>query len=97
MYKFRNTTANSTDVPLTPIQAGFTSDLSVAASVPNTIFLILNAFLSHKFPLAFRMIGSLVLVLVMFIVMTLFVEVNTDDWQGEFFFMTIMMVVVMNS
>lgn len=53
MYKFRNVTANETDV-LTPIQAGFTSDLSVASAVPNTIFLILNAFIGHKIPLGFR-------------------------------------------
>lgn len=95
LYKFRNVTTNSTD-DLTPIQAGFTSDLSVSAAVPNTLFLILNAFVGHKIPLKYRMVGSLTFVFLFFIVTTALVEVNTDSWQNEFFIFTLTSVVLMN-
>jgi equilibrative nucleoside transporter 1/2/3 len=88
-------TANGTDV-LTPRQIQFQSDLSVASAVPNTVFLILNALLSQKFPLKVRMIGSLVVMLVIFIVTTIFVKVDTDSWQDEFFIITLSLVVVIN-
>ncbi|KAJ6645911.1 Equilibrative nucleoside transporter 1 [Pseudolycoriella hygida] len=95
LYKFRNVTANATD-DLTPIQAGFTSDLSVSAAVPNTMFLVLNAFIGHKIPLKIRMVGSLTFVFIFFIATTALVEVNTDTWQNEFFIFTLTSVVLMN-
>lgn len=95
MYKFRNVTSNST-TEITPIQATFTSDLSFSASVPNTLFLILNAFYGHKIPLKIRMNGSLLIVLIFFMMNTALVEVDTDKWQDQFFDITIASVVVMN-
>lgn len=94
MYKFRDAIHNSTD--LTPIQAGFTSDLSVASALPSTLFLILNAFIGHRIPLQMRMIGSMVVVLIFFVATTVLVEVNTDAWQMDFFRITLVSVVVMN-
>lgn len=96
MYKFRNTTTNATDIPLTPIQTTFTSDLSFASALPSTVFLILNAFIGHKIPLSIRMIGSMVLITGLFIVMTAFVEINTDEWQKEFLTITLLIVLAMN-
>lgn len=95
MFKFRNVTGNDTDV-LTPIQRTFTSDLSVSSAVPNTVFLVLNAFLSHRIPLKLRMMGSMGIIFVLFIFTTVFVEVDTDSWQRAFFAITITTVVVMN-
>uniref|UniRef100_A0A6B2E9I1 Putative equilibrative nucleoside transporter n=1 Tax=Phlebotomus kandelakii TaxID=1109342 RepID=A0A6B2E9I1_9DIPT len=95
MFKFRNVTGNDSDV-LTPIQRSFTSDLSVSSAVPNTVFLVLNAFLSHRIPLKLRMLGSMGVIFVLFIFTTAFVEVDTDTWQRAFFAITITTVVVMN-
>lgn len=95
MYKFRNVTSNSTTI-ITPIQATFISDLSFAASIPSTTFLILNAFIGHKVPLALRMNGSLLVVFVIFLMNTALIKVNTDQWQDTFFDITIASVVVMN-
>lgn len=95
MYKFRNVTSNSS-TEITPIQATFTSDLSFSASIPNTLFLILNALYGHKIRLNVRMIGSLLIVLVFFVANTALIKVNTDTWQDEFFDITIGSVVVMN-
>lgn len=94
MYKFRDISGNSTE--LTPIQAGFTSDLSVASAIPNTVFLILNAFIGQRIPLKIRMIGSMVFVLVFFVITTVLVEVDTDAWQMVFFKFTLFTVVIMN-
>lgn len=95
MYKFRNVTCNST-TEITPIQATFTSDLSFSASIPSTLFLILNAVYGHKFNLHLRMMGSLVVILVFFACNTSLIKINTDDWQDTFFDVTIFSVVVMN-
>lgn len=95
MYKFRNVTSNSTTA-ITPIQATFISDLSFAASIPNTMFLIINAFIGHKISLNLRMNGSILVVMVVFLFNTALVKVNTDQWQDTFFDVTIVSVVVMN-
>lgn len=94
MYKFRNVTSNSTEI--TPIQATFTSDLSFSASIPSTMFLILNAMYGHKFQLHLRMAGSLVVILIFFACNTALIKINTDTWQDKFFDITIVSVVVMN-
>lgn len=95
MYKFRNVTSNSS-TEITPIQATFTSDLSFSASIPSTMFLILNAMYGHKFRLHLRMVGSLVVILIFFACNTVLIKVNTDQWQDKFFDITIVSVVVMN-
>lgn len=81
---------------ITPIQATFTSDLSFSASIPNTMFLILNAFYGHKIRLNVRMIGSLVVVWIFFMYNTALIKVDTDTWQDKFFYITIGSVVIMN-
>lgn len=46
-YKFRNLSTNNTEI-LTPRQIQFQPDLAMCSAIPTTIFLILNAFYSHK-------------------------------------------------
>uniref|UniRef100_A0A1B6CLN8 Equilibrative nucleoside transporter 3 n=1 Tax=Clastoptera arizonana TaxID=38151 RepID=A0A1B6CLN8_9HEMI len=100
MYKFRelrgNLTLTFTDGQLSNLQACFTSYISLASTVPSTIFLIINPLYSHKITLKIRMVGSLSFMLFLFIVTTVFVEVNTDHWQNEFFILTISIVVLLN-
>lgn len=95
MYKFRNATTNSS-TDITPTQATIISDLSFSASIPSTLFLILNACFGHKFPLKLRMNGSMLVILVVFILNTGLIKVNTDAWQDTFFDITIVSVVIMN-
>ncbi|XP_053675457.1 equilibrative nucleoside transporter 2 [Anopheles nili] len=95
-YKFRNVSSNDTSV-LTPRQLEFQSDLSIAAALPGTVFLILNACIGHKIPLHVRMNGSLVMMLLIMIGTTALVRVDTDQWQDAFFNLTMFSVVVINS
>lgn len=58
MYKFRDKDENSTNYLIythvnnlekrNDLQTSFTSYLSIASSIPNTFFLILNAFISKR-------------------------------------------------
>lgn len=58
MYKFREIHSNSTNFTYkhvelleekTDLQASFTSYLNLASALPNTLFLIINAFISKKY------------------------------------------------
>lgn len=95
-YKFRNISSNDTSV-LTPRQLEFQSDLSIAASVPSTLFLLLNAVFGHYFSLRIRMAGSLVMMFLIFIGTTALAQVDTDQWQDAFCVLTLTSVVVVNA
>ncbi|XP_055640687.1 equilibrative nucleoside transporter 1 [Toxorhynchites rutilus septentrionalis] len=95
-YKFRNISSNDTSA-LTPRQLEFQSDLSIAASIPSTLFLVLNACFGHRIPLSIRMAGSLVMMFAIFVGTTALAQVDTDQWQDTFFLITITSVVVVNA
>ncbi|XP_023301685.2 equilibrative nucleoside transporter 1 isoform X1 [Lucilia cuprina] len=99
MFKFRNTTLNDTtdtSPDLTPMQKSFACDLTLTASISGTTFLILNAIYGQKVSLRLKMLGTLLVILLIFIITTAFVEVNTDKWQEQFFLITLFTVVIIN-
>ncbi|KAM7351686.1 equilibrative nucleoside transporter 1 [Cochliomyia hominivorax] len=99
MFKFRNTTLNETtdtSGDLTPMQRSFACDLTLTASISGTTFLILNAIYGQRIPLRLKMLGTLIVILIIFIITTGFVEVNTDKWQEQFFLITLFTVVIIN-
>ncbi|XP_076174525.1 equilibrative nucleoside transporter 1 isoform X3 [Ptiloglossa arizonensis] len=103
MYKFRDKDENSTNYLIythvnnlekrNDLQTSFTSYLSIASSIPNTFFLILNAFISKRI----RMVGSQCKILLLFILTTVFVKINTDTWQTTFLVITLTTVVIVNA
>ncbi|XP_076174524.1 equilibrative nucleoside transporter 1 isoform X2 [Ptiloglossa arizonensis] len=107
MYKFRDKDENSTNYLIythvnnlekrNDLQTSFTSYLSIASSIPNTFFLILNAFISKRVPLRIRMVGSQCKILLLFILTTVFVKINTDTWQTTFLVITLTTVVIVNA
>ncbi|XP_076227200.1 equilibrative nucleoside transporter 1 isoform X2 [Nomia melanderi] len=106
MYKFREIHENSTNhinctyaenLEKTELQASFTSYLNVASAFPNTLFLIVNTFISKRVPLTMRMVGSQCTILVFFILTTAFVKVNTDKWQDTFLAITLTTVAFVNA
>ncbi|XP_065333966.1 equilibrative nucleoside transporter 3 [Cloeon dipterum] len=96
MYKFRDVPSNTSLHGRSVLQAEFTSYLSLASNVPNTLFMILGALYGHRIPLKLRMIGSLLFILALFILTTSLVHVDTDSWQQDFFILTLTTVVVLN-
>lgn len=99
MYKFREFADNftRTDTGRSELQACFTSYISLASTVPSTIFLIINPLFSHKISLKIRMVSSLAFMLILFLVTTVFVKINTDKWQDGFFALTLTIVVLLNA
>ncbi|KAJ8673448.1 hypothetical protein QAD02_004710 [Eretmocerus hayati] len=91
-YGFVEVSGNRTD-----LQASFTSYMCIASAVPNTLFLIINTFISNKISLSTRMIGSQGIVLAVFILTTSFAQVNTDTYQTEFLFITLASVAAVNA
>lgn len=98
-YKFRNTTINGTlpEEELTPLQKSFTCDLTLTATISGTTFLLLNAVYGHHITLRAKMLGTLWIILVLFGITTGFVDVNTDKWQEQFFLITLIIIVLLNS
>ncbi|XP_046388448.1 equilibrative nucleoside transporter 2 [Ischnura elegans] len=97
MFKLRDTSANYTLESKTKLQTEFTAYLSMASTIPNTLFLVISSFIAHKLPLQIRMHGSLVIILVLFVITTALVKVDSDSWQTAFFALTLCTVVILNA
>lgn len=95
MYKFRNVSGNGT-TDITPMQATFIPDLSIAGSITGTAFQILSAIVGHKIRLSVRMNCSLMVIFLVFVMSTALIKVNTDQWQETFFSVSIASQVVMS-
>ena len=112
MFKFRtvhiNSTSNSTmtleaqDVLLNlgdsknRLQLEFTSDMAMAAMIPNVAFLVLNGLFGHRFRTAPRLLVSLVMVVILFSITTALVMIDTDSWQETFLATTLGSVILIN-
>ncbi|XP_059051411.1 equilibrative nucleoside transporter 1 [Achroia grisella] len=99
MYKFRDVNPSNLTmlVRKTQFQAEFTSYLNVATAIPNLIFLVLNSLYGHLVSIKSRLQGSLIVIMLSFLVTTALVQVDTDDWQNGFFIVTIVTVVIMTA
>ncbi|CAH0560784.1 unnamed protein product [Brassicogethes aeneus] len=101
MYKFRD--VNNTKglgermvTKRTPMQASFTSYVSVCSAIPTLVFLVLNTLLMEKISLNKRFLGSLISMLILFLITLGFVSVDTDTWQKDFFAITLLTIVLLN-
>jgi equilibrative nucleoside transporter 1/2/3 len=81
---------------LNELQTQWSSLLAVASMVPNVLFLLLNALFGHRYRSQPRMLVSLSLVIVLFVVTAVLAKVDTDQWQNEFFIVTMICVVLIN-
>lgn len=109
MYKFRDVSnvepyhvgnfsavqGNETN-PLSPLQLKWNSYLSIAAVIPNVIFVLLNAILGHRFRTQPRILFAIVTIMITFIFTDVLTVINTDPWQHEFLILTLIMVVIIN-
>jgi len=99
MYKLRDLNSSFTTVQpetFTPLQLEFTPYLVVFSLVPSTALLIMNAFVGHKFSFKVRIAGGLLGVVLLFTLTTALVEVDTDDWQTNFFRVTLTTAFLIN-
>jgi len=99
MYKFRDVNESHVDHPRvnkTELQTFFTSYLSMSSNIPFLLMLILNAIWGQKVVEHVRTLIGLTAITIIFIFTTIFVEVDTDDFQLTFFRLTLTSVVVMS-
>ena len=101
-YKFRNVSdditvqkKNSSLVP-TELQKDFTSYLAISSTIPNAIFVIINALLGQRFSISKRLTYSLLMMILMFTAITALAFINTDNWQRTFLGMLLFLVVIVN-
>ncbi|OCT71939.1 equilibrative nucleoside transporter 3 isoform X2 [Xenopus laevis] len=98
IYKFRN----CTDAPLiqqhdvSDISDYFESYFSIASAVPSVPCLILNFFLVNRVSSKVRILSSLVVMLLIFILTTVLVKIDTSAWTKEFFVLTLSCVVILS-
>lgn len=100
MYKFRNVTTNNTHpdgASRTPLQTFFESYLAIASNFALLLAMMLNTLYGRMFSHKKRLYVSLISTLVIFIITTLFVPINTDTMQNLFFGITIVLVMLISS
>ena len=99
-YKFRNVSEdnilNNGTITPTELQKDFTSYLAISSTVPNAIFVIINAVYGQRFSLSKRLTYSLSIMIVMFTAITALAFIDTDAWQRTFLVVLLALVVVVN-
>ncbi|KAF7994486.1 hypothetical protein HCN44_003958 [Aphidius gifuensis] len=97
-YKFRNVTSNYIEEEdySSELQNYFTAYLGVAITIPYTVFVIINIYLNKWISIRIRVITSMLLVFIIFIITTVFVNIETDKWQNEFSIITLITVAGIN-
>lgn len=78
------------------IQEKFMNVFAISAMVPNVLSLLLNIYLTSKMSSNSRIIPSLVLMFLGFLVTTVFVWINTHAWVMGFFILTVIIVILNN-
>ena len=81
----------------TPLQLAWNSYLSISNMIPNLGMLLLNATMGHKMPMRPRLLGSLIGIIILFIVTDIMTQVNTDSFQTGFLGLTLVTVVLITS
>ncbi|KAL5008351.1 hypothetical protein ScPMuIL_013932 [Solemya velum] len=100
-YKLRNTTLPA-DVDYndpkfeTEHQIMFETYMAMAAQIPNLIFNFKTALLVRKISLKKRMVGSMVFIIAVFVITSVFTKINSDKWQLAFFAFTMVEIVLLN-
>lgn len=91
-----NTTANTTSVPsLNALQLKFNNVMTLCAMLPLLIFTCLNSFIHQRIPQKVRIIGSLIAILIVFLLTAIFVKLSMDPVM--FFTLTMVKIVFINS
>ncbi|XP_047198415.1 equilibrative nucleoside transporter 3 [Hippoglossus stenolepis] len=97
LYKLSNNTnpSNSED-QRSHLSDYFESYLVIASTVPSVLSLVLNYILVNRLSSNVRILASLFVILVVFVVTTVLVKVDVSDSRGEFFVGTLVSVAVVS-
>ncbi|TDH01115.1 hypothetical protein EPR50_G00176920 [Perca flavescens] len=97
LYKLSNSTHGSgSDEQRSDLSDYFESYLAIASTVPSVLCLILNYVLVNRLSSNVRILSSLFVILLVFLVTTVLVKVDTSDCRTEFFIVTLASVAVVS-
>lgn len=97
LYKLSNNTNDASGgEQRSPLSDYFESYLTIASTVPSVLCLILNYFLVNRMSAQVRILSSLFMILVVFIVTTALVKVDVSDCRVEFFVGTLACVAIVS-
>lgn len=92
-YKFRN--VNDSSAGSTQLQVYFNSYLSMANNVPNILVVLFMIFYGHKITATIRSVTSMLIIMILMILSTVLVKVDSDNWQNAFFWIIIISVLIL--
>lgn len=98
MYKFRNATAGMGFDPAakTVLQTNFFAAFGVFTNVPSLATIWVTTFINHRINQKLRNTISLCCVIVIFLLLTVFVKVDTDRWQYGFFILVMVILLIIS-
>ncbi|XP_039247859.2 equilibrative nucleoside transporter 1-like isoform X2 [Styela clava] len=82
---------------ITSLQSLFMNSLAICAMLPNVIFQFLNTLLQKRIPQNVRVLFTLGAMILLFVFTEVLVRTDTSTWQNEFFTITLISVVLINS
>ena len=90
-YKFRNISNpwNSSDTSLTHLQVNFPSYLGISGNVPLALFVVLSTIWGYKVKLRTRLLMCSIGMVLCFVIIQVFVSINTDNFQDILFVLLI--------
>ncbi|XP_026165018.1 equilibrative nucleoside transporter 3 [Mastacembelus armatus] len=96
MYKLSNSTHSGSGEQRSDLSDYFESYLSIASTVPSVLCLILNYVLVNRMSPNVRVLSSLFVILLVFVVTTVLVKVDVSESRVEFFVGTLASVAVIS-
>ncbi|XP_059214738.1 equilibrative nucleoside transporter 3 [Centropristis striata] len=98
LYKLSNNShsSGSGEEERSDLSDYFESYLAIASTVPSVLCLILNYLLVNRLSSNVRILSSLVVILLVFVVTTVLVKVDVSDCRTEFFIGTLVSVAVVS-
>uniref|UniRef100_A0A2R5LCW4 Putative equilibrative nucleoside transporter 3-like protein n=1 Tax=Ornithodoros turicata TaxID=34597 RepID=A0A2R5LCW4_9ACAR len=98
MYKFRNVTAGPhvNASAKTTLQTNFFAAYGVFTNLPALATISVTIMFNHRIQQRLRNMISLCTVIVIFVMLTVFVKVDTDNWQYGFFMFIMATLLVLN-
>ncbi|KAJ8985306.1 hypothetical protein NQ317_007093 [Molorchus minor] len=91
MYKLRDVSSETVDLNnKTTLQTYFNSGLMITQSTSNILCMLLSSAFAHTIEVRSRVLSSLSIIAILFVLFTALIKVNTDSWQTAFFVLSLL-------
>ncbi|KAJ8985297.1 hypothetical protein NQ317_007084 [Molorchus minor] len=95
MYKLRDVSSETVDLNnKTTLQTYFNSGLMITQCTSMILCMLLSSAFAHTIKVRSRILSSLSIIAVLFVLFTALIKVNTDTWQTAFFLLSLLSVCI---